>query len=356
MHSDSADLRWEQMTRRDDSADGQFVYAVATTRIYCRPSCKSRLPKRENVVFFTLPAQAEDAGFRPCKRCQPRQARIADPRLQVVQAVCDHIRAHVDEPKALTLKALGAHFGYEAGYLGDVFKAALGVSPHQYAHMGRLTHLKTQLKGGGSIVDAIYEAGFGSPSRVYGDDVMGMTPGAYRDGAKGETIRYTIGACYLGLLLVGMTGRGVCAVGIYDDEGAAESALADEFPAGLRVRDDAALGGMVSAILDHVDGARPAPDLPLDIQATAFQRRVWDELRRIPRGETRTYSQIAAALGSPNAVRAVASACARNQAAILIPCHRVIGKDGTLTGYRWGVERKRVLLERERQPHTVEGA
>ncbi len=344
MHTDRL---WEQLTRRDHAADGEFVYAVATTGVYCRPSCKSRMPKRENVVFFTLPAQAEDAGFRPCKRCHPRAAQIVDPRLSLVQAVCDHIRAHIDQPEAFTLKALGEQFGYEAGHLGEVFKATLGVTPHQYAHMGRMEHLKTSLKNGTTITDAIYEAGFGSPSRVYSAGVIGMTPGAYRAGAPGETIRYTVATCYLGALLVGLTERGVCAIGIYDDERAAEAALAGEFPAAHLLREAEALNDTVQAILDSVDGTRPAPDLPLDIQATAFQWRVWDELRRIPRGETRTYSEIATALGNPKAVRAVASACGSNHAAILIPCHRVIGKDGKLTGYKWGVERKRVLLERE---------
>ena len=344
MHTDTL---WEQLASRDHAADGEFVYAVATTGIYCRPSCKSRLPKRENVVFFTLPAQAEDAGFRPCKRCHPRQARIADPRLSLVQAVCDHIRAHIDQPEALTLKALGEHFGYEAGHLGEMFKATLGITPHQYAQMGRMDHLKTSLKNGTTITDAIYEAGFGSPSRVYSDGLIGMTPGAYRDGAPDTTIRYTVATCYLGALLIGLTERGVCAIGIYDDERAAESALTGEFPAAHLLRDDEALQATVNAILDTVEGTRPALDLPLDIQATAFQWRVWDELRRIPRGETRTYSEIAAALGNPKAVRAVASACGSNHAAILIPCHRVIGKDGKLTGYKWGVERKRLLLERE---------
>ena len=339
------DSMWEQLASRDHAADGEFVYAVATTGVYCRPSCKSRLPKRENVVFFTLPAQAEGAGFRACKRCHPREAQITDPRLSLVQNVCDHMRAHVDQK--LTLKALGDHFGYEASYLGDVFKAALGVTPHQYAQLGRLDHLKTSLKNGTNITEAIYEAGFASASRVYDSGVIGMTPGAYRDGGRSETISYTIATCCLGALLVGMTERGVCAVGIYDDERAAELALVGEFPAAQLHREDAQLQETINAILDHVEGTRPALDLPLDIQATAFQWRVWDELRRIPRGETRTYSQVAAAMGSPNAVRAVASACANNHAAIVIPCHRVIGKDGKLTGYRWGVDRKRLLLEHE---------
>ena len=346
-----ADTMWERLASRDHAADGEFVYAVATTGVYCRPSCKSRLPKRENVTFFTLPAQAESEGYRPCKRCHPREAHIPDPRLSLAQRVCDHIRAHIDQPDALTLKALGDHFGYEPGYLGEVFKAALRVTPHQYAQLGRVDHLKTSLKQGAltsaTVTDAIYEAGFGSPSRVYESGMIGMTPGAYRDGARGEVIRYTVTNCYLGALLIGMTERGVCAIGIYEDADAAESALVSEFPAAQLTRADAELDAAVTAILDHVDGTRPALDLPLDIQATAFQWRVWDELRRIPRGETRTYSEIAEAIGSPKAVRAVASACASNHAAILIPCHRVIGKDGKLTGYRWGVERKKMLLERE---------
>ena len=349
MREHEHDTRWHAVISRTRSADGQFVYGVSSTGIYCRPSCHSKLPKRENVVFFDMPVMAEQAGFRPCKRCRPREAHIDDPRLSLVQGICDYIQQHVDQPDRLSLAAIGAQFHFDPQYVQGVFKDALGVTPRQFAEMHRIDHLKGRLRMSSSVSEAIYDAGFNASSRVYerANDAMGMTPAAYRDFGRGARIAYTVAECSFGWLLVGMTERGICAVGIYDSAGAAEAALRDEYPQAEIEQDAEGLETIVRAILDHVDGVQPALDLPLDIRATAFQWRVWQELRRIPRGETRTYTEIAEAIGQPSAVRAVASACASNHAAIVIPCHRVVGKGGKLSGYRWGVERKRALLARE---------
>ncbi len=344
-----SDARWQAVAGRDHAADGQFVYAVKTTGIYCRPSCASRQPRPANVTFFALPALAEAEGYRACKRCRPREAQIADPGALLAQQVADYLSAHVDDPAALSMEAIGAAMGYAPGHVSTVFKAALGVTPRQYAEALRLRILKTHLREGVPVTEAIYSAGYGSLSRVYerADETLGMTPAAYRRGARGVSIAYTVRETWLGWLLAGQTERGLCAVGLYDSADAAQAALRAEFPEAALMQDDAALGGRVEAILAHLDGEPAALDMPLDVRATAFQLRVWQALRAIPRGETRTYSELAAAIGEPKAVRAVANACAHNSAAIVIPCHRVIGKDGALTGYRWGVERKRALLERE---------
>ena len=343
------DGRWQAVAGRDRSADGQFVFAVKTTGVYCRPSCASRPPRRENVTFFALPAQAESAGFRPCKRCRPQEAQIADPRAQLAQQVADYLAAHCEDSEALALDAIGEAVGYAPGHVSAVFRDILGVTPRQYAEALRLRGLRSRLQAGAPVTEAIYASGYGSPSRVYeqADDALGMTPAAYRRGAPGLTIAYAVRETWLGWLLVAQTERGLCSVGLYDNAETAEAALRAEFPAATLVEDDGALAERVEAILAHLDGEPATLDLPLDVRATAFQLRVWRALRAIPRGETRTYSEIAAAIGEPSAVRAVASACAHNQAAIVVPCHRVIGKDGSLTGYRWGVERKRALLERE---------
>lgn len=347
------DARWTAVARRDRRADGQFVYAVRTTGIYCRPSCASRPPRSENVAFFALPALAEAAGYRACKRCRPREAQIADPRALLAEQVAGYLAAHCEDPVALALDAIGAAVGYTPGHVSAVFKEMLGVTPRRYAEALRLRAFKAHLHNGASVTEAIYAAGYGSPSRVYEqvDHTLGMTPAIYRRGAPDVTITYTICETWIGWLLAAQTGRGLCAVGLYDSPQAAESALRAEFPAADVRQDDAALADRVHAIVAHLDGRPASLDLPLDVQATAFQQRVWQALRTIPSGETRTYSQIAAAIGEPAAVRAVASACAHNHAALVIPCHRVIGKDGSLTGYRWGVQRKRALLELEAQHH-----
>ncbi|MBL8146887.1 MAG: bifunctional DNA-binding transcriptional regulator/O6-methylguanine-DNA methyltransferase Ada [Anaerolineae bacterium] len=345
------DVRWQAVARRDQAANGQFVYAVRTTGVYCRPSCASRQPRRENVTFFALPALAEAAGYRACKRCHPREAHIADSRALLAQEVAAYLAAHIDDSAALALEAIGAAVGYAPGHVSAVFKDVLGVTPRQYAEALRLQAFKAHLRDGLAVTEAIYAAGYGSPSRVYeqAGGALGMTPAAYRRGGAGVTIAYSLRETQLGWLLAGQTERGLCAVGLYDDPVTAETALCAEFPQAELTRDDRALAARVDAIVAHLDGHSASLDLPLDVRATAFQRRVWQALRAIPSGETRTYSQIAAAIGQPAAVRAVAGACANNRAAIVIPCHRVIGKDGSLAGYRWGIERKRALLELEAQ-------
>ncbi len=356
--TDETDARWQAVSDRDRRADGQFVYAVRTTGIYCRPSCASRQPRRDHVSFFPLPALAEAAGYRACKRCHPREAESPDPRARLAGQVADYLAAHVHEPGAASLEAIGAAVGYAPGHISAVFKEALGVTPRQYAEALRQRVFRARLRAGIPVTDAIYAAGYGSPSRVYSqsNDVLGMTPAVYRRGAPGAEIAWTAREMWLGWLLAAQTDRGLCTVGLYDSAEAAEAALRAEFPAATLRQDQAALGAHVEAILAHLDGERPELDLPLDVRATAFQLRVWQALRDIPRGETRTYSQVAAAIGEPSAVRAVANACAHNAAAIVIPCHRVVGKDGSLSGYRWGVPRKRALLEREaHQPEPARG-
>jgi AraC family transcriptional regulator of adaptative response/methylated-DNA-[protein]-cysteine methyltransferase len=348
------EMRWQAVRSNDPAADGQFVYAVKTTGIYCRPSCASRVPRSDNVTFFALPAQAEAAGYRPCKRCRPRDAALSDPQAQLAQQAADYLAAHLDDSASLTLTALGDALGYAPGHIRAVFKTVLGITPRQYADGLRRQVLKTRLREGAPVTEAIYAAGYHSPSRVYeqAGDTLGMTPAAYQRGAPGATIVWATRETPLGWLLAAQTERGLCAIGLYDSLTAAETALRAEFSQATLQRDDAALGARLDAILAHVNGERAALDLPLDVRATAFQLRVWQALRTIPRGETRTYTQIAAAIGEPQSVRAVASACAHNRAAILIPCHRVIGKDGALAGYRWGVERKRALLAREAAPDS----
>jgi AraC family transcriptional regulator of adaptative response/methylated-DNA-[protein]-cysteine methyltransferase len=348
------ELRWQAVLSNDPAADGQFVYAVKTTGIYCRPSCASRPPLRDNVTFFARPAQAEAEGYRPCKRCRPQEVNIPNPQAQLAQQAAAYLAAHVSDPAALSLSALGEALGYAPGHIRAMFKSAFGITPRQYADGLRQQALKANLRTGAPVTDAIYAAGYHSPSRVYeqAGDTLGMTPAAYRRGALGVNMAYAVRETTLGWLLAAQTERGLCAVGLYDTVQAAEAALRAEFPHAALSRDEPALGGRIAAILAHIDGDSAALNLPLDVRATAFQQRVWQALRAIPRGETRTYTQVAEAIGEPRAVRAVASACAHNSAAILIPCHRVIGKEGALTGYRWGIERKRALLAREAGQHS----
>ncbi len=341
--------RWQAFINRDAQADGQFVGAVKTTGIYCRPSCPARKPKPENVEFFYLPAEAEKAGYRPCKRCQPRTITILDPRLALVQAICDHICDHIQTPDQLTNTALASYFNFSADYLQSLFKSVLHITPHQYMEVLRVQHLKQTLRQSSSVTHAIYEAGFSAPSRVYERSAkhIGMTPVQYREGGQGIEIRYGTFACHLGVLLIATTENGICSVCIYDDEPQAHQGMRDEFPEAQITHQPEALQSSFDQIMAMLAGSLITLDLPLDIQATAFQWRVWNELRRIPRGETRTYTQVAEALGNPKAVRAVASACADNRVALVIPCHRVVGTDGAMRGYKWGIDRKRAILEQE---------
>jgi AraC family transcriptional regulator of adaptative response/methylated-DNA-[protein]-cysteine methyltransferase len=342
---------WQAVVERDRAWDGRFVYAVASTRIFCRPSCPARRPRREGVAFFDTPATAERAGFRACRRCRPAQTEAENPAALVERACRAIETALADDGAPPSVGELAARLGVGPTRLRQAFGQVIGVTPRQYAEAARLAGLKARLKEGETVTTALYGAGYGSTSRLYerAPERLGMTPGAYARGGAGTTIRYTIAdAGPLGRLMVAATERGLCAISFGDDEVTLTAALAAEYPAAAIERDDAELGEAVTTLLAHLEGRRPALALPLDVRATAFQRRVWEELRRIPYGETRSYGQVAAALGEPAATRAVAQACAANPTALAIPCHRVVRADGALGGYRWGVARKQALLGRER--------
>ncbi len=341
------DRRWQAVLAHDTTQDGTFVYAVRSTGIYCRPGCPSRRPHRERVEFFPVSEAARHAGYRACHRCHPDSISVA-PDYVLVSRVCAAL--HDDQREGeTTLAALGASLAVSPFHLQRTFKRVMGITPRQYADACRLNRFKSGVRAGERVTDAIYDAGYGSASRLYEHtaDRLGMTPGEYRRGGDGTTIRYTLADSPLGRLLVAGTARGICVVSLGDDDSDLEDALAQEYPVAIRERDDAGLGTQVVAILAHLRGDLPRLDLPLDVRATAFQWRVWEALRAIPSGETRSYMQIAAAIGQPTAARAVARACATNPAALVIPCHRVVREGGALGGYRWGLERKRALLTRE---------
>jgi AraC family transcriptional regulator, regulatory protein of adaptative response / methylated-DNA-[protein]-cysteine methyltransferase len=341
------DARWQAVLARDWRCDGRFVFAVRSTGIYCRPSCPARRPRRAQVHFFAGPQDAEHAGFRPCRRCLPRDA--VAPEVEVVRQVCRYIEDHPDGPTTLT--ALGAHVGISPSHLQRLFKSIMGVTPRQYVEVRRLDRFKEQLREGDAVTGALYDAGYRSSSQLYmqAPARLGMTPTTYRKGGKGMDIMYTTTASPLGSLLVAATERGLCTVRFGESVAELEQGLVREFPAATIRRDDAALRPWVDALVHYLDGRQPQLDLPLDVQATAFQSRVYEALRAIPYGSTRSYSQVAQAIGRPTAVRAVAHACATNPVALVIPCHRVVRDDGSLGGYRWGVERKRALLDQEAQ-------
>jgi AraC family transcriptional regulator, regulatory protein of adaptative response / methylated-DNA-[protein]-cysteine methyltransferase len=345
---------WRAVQMRDRSADGAFVYAVRSTGIYCRPSCASRKPRREQVEFFSLPEAAEQRGFRACLRCRPRLVRLSDPRAAVVAGVCREIEAQIDadgdgREMRMTLGTLSAAAGLSAHQLERAFRSVMGISPRQYADARRMRRLKSRLRKGDDVTTALYDAGFGSSSRLYerAPAQLGMTPATYRQGGAGMKIRYTIVSSPLGRLLVGATDRGISALYLGKDDGPLETSLRKEYPRAEVQRDRNGLEGWVGKILEHLRGREPNLDLPTDVQATAFQRRVWEELRKIPYGTTRTYRQVARAIGKPTAIRAVARACATNPVSVVVPCHRVVREDGNLAGYRWGLERKQALLEHE---------
>lgn len=340
---------WSAVVARDNSNDGRFVFAVRSTGIYCRPSCPARRPRREQVQFFLLPEAAERAGFRACRRCKPRTIPIADPALEVISRVCRAIDTQLEEP--LTLTTLGARTGLSPHHLQRTFKKVMGITPREYAEAGRLGQFKARARTGESVTSALYDAGYGSSRALYekASARMGMTPATYRRGGRGMSISYTVVDSSLGRLLVAATPKGICSVTLGESDVELEAALTTEYPAAAIQRDDNVLKKTVSAILEHLDGRRPRLDLPLDIQATAFQSLVWQALKEIPYGSTSSYSEIATRIGRPSAVRAVAGACASNRVALVIPCHRVIGKDSKLSGYRWGTERKRKLLAREQR-------
>lgn len=337
--------RWQAVLARDHRFDGTFLYAVQTTGIYCRPSCPARRPRPEHVRFFTSATAAEAAGFRPCRRCQPREA--TNPQVALVERVQRWIEEHVDE--TITLATLGDTFGVSPTHLQRTFKRHTGVTPRQYAEAIRLDRVKARLQAGDDVMTALYDAGYGSSSRLYerARTQLGMTPATYRRGGKGVRIHYTIVDSPFGRLLVAATAHGICAVALGTDDDALEGFLTKQFPAADLDRDATMLGPWVETLLAHLSGRPTELDLPLDIDGTEFQRRVWDTLRMIPIGSTRSYREIARMLGNPGAARAVASACAANPAAIVIPCHRVVHHDGSLGGYRWGSERKARLLKHE---------
>jgi AraC family transcriptional regulator of adaptative response/methylated-DNA-[protein]-cysteine methyltransferase len=334
---------------RDRAQDGAFVYAVRSTGVYCRPSCPSRRPRRDRVRFFALPEAAERAGFRACRRCRPRLVPSADPSLQRLRDVCRFIEDNLEG--ALTLERLSEKAGLSPHHLQRTFKAVLGISPRDYADAVRLGELRRRLRRGDAVSDAGYAAGYGSSRALYerAPSQLGMTPATFRKGGEGMKVAYATTESPLGRLLVAATERGICRVGLADSDRMLEETLREEFPRATLTRDDAALRAWVDAVMDELRGKAPAAELPLDVRATAFQWRVWQELRRIPRGATRSYAEIARAVGRPGASRAVGQACNRNPVALVIPCHRVVASNGSLGGYRWGVERKKRLLEAERR-------
>ena len=336
-----ANAAWQRVLSRDAAAG--FFYAVATTGVFCRPDCKSRRPLRENVRFFRTAEEARSAGFRACKRCKPEtQARGG-----ALDRVRGHLEANLD--RAVPLKELGRVAGLSPFTVQRMFKQGLGVSPLQYQLALRAGSLRNGLKQGGSVTDAIYEAGFGSSSRAYEGAGLGMTPARFAAGGRGEQIGFTTARSPFGWLVVGATGRGLCWLALAGTSAEAEASVRAEFPLAA-LRRDPALAGIVDAAVGQVVRAVPdaGQNLALDLRGTAFQLRVWQALRQIPRGETRSYSQLARELGDPKATRAVARACATNRVALVVPCHRVVAASGALTGYRWGMERKRMLLEAER--------
>ncbi|NQW24432.1 MAG: bifunctional DNA-binding transcriptional regulator/O6-methylguanine-DNA methyltransferase Ada [SAR202 cluster bacterium] len=335
---------WEAVQTRDSRADGQFVYAVRSTGIYCRPSCPSRRPAPNRVAFFAGPTDAKTAGFRACKRCLPDQEH---PNTGLVRRVCEYIQENPDS--APTLAELGRAVGSSPSHLQRVFKEATGVTPREYASAWRLDRFKAMIKNGEDISTALYDAGFGSSSRLYetSTEKMGMSPGVYKKGGLGMNIFHTVVACPMGRLLVAATDQGVCSVKLGDSDPALEEILFTEFPSANHQQDGGNLRVWIAEILSYLDGERTGLDLPLDIQSTAFQQQVWQMLRTIPYGETRTYQQVAKALGKDNATRAVGTACGANPVALVIPCHRVLRKDGGLGGYRWGLNRKKSLLAME---------
>ena len=340
---------WQAVVEKDSRANDTFFVAVRTTGVYCKPSCPSRRPKRENVSFYTSPEAAEQAGYRACKRCHPRESAQADPQVEIAQRISRYIEQHLEG--AISLADLSEQFNISPFHLQRIFKRVMGISPRQYAEAYRLDQFKTQLKERDSVTAALYEVGYSSSSRLYerAPGQLGMTPTTYQRGGAGMQISYTIVDSPLGRLLVAATEKGICSVCIGDEDSALEKAFQNEYPMAdiSHDIDGTPLHNWVETLVKHLNGQQPHLDLPLDVQATAFQRRVWQALQAIPYGETRSYSQIAQTIGHPTAARAVANACATNPVAIAVPCHRVVRENGNMGGYRWGKSRKQQLLEQE---------
>ena len=342
MTDTQADPRWRQLADRDRAADGSFFYSVATTGVYCRPSCGARTPNPLNVAFHATTGDAEAAGFRACKRCKPGQ-----PPSDAVARACRLIESSEETPP---LAALAAAAGLSTYHFHRVFKAATGLTPRAYAAAHRGGLLRAALAEAGSVTEAIYDAGFASSGRLYAqsDALLGMTPTVWRKGGRGAAIRFAVGDCSLGSILVASSGKGVCAILLGDDPGTLVRDLQDRFPNAALTGGDEAYEALVAQVVGFVDAPAIGLDLPLDVRGTAFQQRVWTALRDIPAGVTASYSDIAAKIGAPRSVRAVAGACAANALAVAIPCPRVVRNDGALSGYRWGIDRKRRLLDSER--------
>ena len=341
-----SDPRWTSIVSRSTAADGTFFYSVRTTGVYCRPSCAARAARPENVQFHSTREDAERAGFRPCKRCKPDQPSITEQHAAMVIDACRLIEA---SPAAPTLERLATRAGVSPFYFHRVFRSLTGVTPRKYAAAHRGERVRRELVQSGSVTAAIYQSGYNSNGRFYGEseEVLGMTPTSYRAGGARAEIRFAVGECSLGSILVAQSERGVCAILLGDDPEALVRDLENRFPKATLIGGDAEFEKLVAQVIGFVEAPRLGLNLPLDVRGTAFQQRVWHALRAIPPGTSASYTEIAKRIGSPKSVRAVAQACAANSLAVAIPCHRVVRTDGGLSGYRWGVERKRALLERE---------
>ncbi|MBA5866908.1 MAG: bifunctional DNA-binding transcriptional regulator/O6-methylguanine-DNA methyltransferase Ada [Nitrospira sp. CR1.3] len=343
-----SDARWAIVRARNPRADGTFYYSVATTGVYCRPSCAARLAKPEHVRFHATSREAEAAGYRPCKRCKPDQPSPVEQRAAVVTHACRLIEKSDQEPQ---LELLADRAGLSASHFHRLFKAVTGVTPKQYAAACRAALVRKALKRSRTVTEAMYDAGYNSSGRFYerSNKILGMTPARYRAGGAGADIRFAIGACSLGSILVAKSARGICAIFLGDDPDGLIRDLQNRFPCANLIGGDAGFERIVSRVVGLVEEPALGLDLPLDIRGTAFQRRVWQELQRIPVGARTTYADIARRIDAPKSVRAVALACGANALAVAIPCHRVVRKNGALSGYRWGIDRKQALLEREKR-------
>ena len=339
------DTFWQAVQNRDARFDGVFVYGVGSTRIFCRPTCPSKRPRRKVVAFFANASEATENGFRACKRCRPQNENSSS--VELVQRVCQILDS---ESEMISLETLSQKLGVSASHLQRTFKAATGVSPKEYADAKRLKSLRNGLQQGNRVLDSMNDAGFGSSRGLYeqSSSHLGMTPATYQKGGAGVTIRFDISQCWLGFLLVATTEKGVCSIALGDSEEELEADLRREFPHATIERDQNALRDALTCTLRVLDGVESGARLPLDVRATAFQWRVWKELQQLQRGETLSYAQLAARIGQPTASRAIARACATNPVALIVPCHRIVGSSGALSGYRWGIERKKKLLEREK--------
>ncbi|MGC2248366.1 MAG: bifunctional DNA-binding transcriptional regulator/O6-methylguanine-DNA methyltransferase Ada [Terriglobales bacterium] len=343
--------RWQAVLERDRALDGAFVFAVSSTGVFCRPSCPARRPRRENVAFFEHATAAERAGYRACLRCRPK-AVDGNPQSALVREICRYIEQHIED--RITLAVLASKFRRSAFHLQRMFKSVLGVSPKAYIDACRLRQVKQSLQAGHDVTTSLYAAGYGASSRLYERTAaqLGMTPEKYRRGAMAAVVRFTLAPSPLGRMLIAATDKGICSIQFADSDEELQQGLMREFPFAARRRDDTALAEWRVSLGHLMAGQDAHPSLPLDIRATAFQRRVWEHLQRIPRGETQSYSTVAKKIGMPKTTRAVARACATNPVAIAIPCHRVVREGGELGGYRWGIERKEQLLAMEKEAGT----